>query len=228
MTTQTAKFVIASHRCQITLDTARNHVSFMGMFDGASGQVVDDIKDATSSADVERLCEIWESIHLKQFPLNSVQSKELAEARELLKEIDGQRFDCPKPEDLDDATFSNSSDVIDSRDIMRRIEELTDFLADVPDAIDGEPDDYSDARNELAILQSVESQAEGYGDWHHGETLIRHDHFTDYAEELVKDISDMPSKIPFYIVIDWEATAENLKVDYMTIDYDGVEYLMRS
>jgi hypothetical protein len=38
----------------------------------------------------------------------------------------------------------------------------------------------------------------------------------------------MPRDIPNYIVIDWESTASNVEADYMSVDFDGTEYLMRA
>jgi hypothetical protein len=49
----------------------------------------------------------------------------------------------------------------------------------------------------------------------------------DYCQELLEDIGDIPKGLPGYIVIDWEATAENLKADYSTVDFDGQTYYYR-
>jgi hypothetical protein len=40
-------------------------------------------------------------------------------------------------------------------------------------------------------------------------------------------IGDMPKEIPSYIVIDWDATAENIQADYTSVDFDGVTYWIR-
>lgn len=56
------------------------------------------------------------------------------------------------------------------------------------------------------------------------EQMINDSYFVEYCEELVKDIGDMPKKIPGYIVIDWDATADNLKTDYNSVDFEGVTF----
>ena len=66
-----------------------------------------------------------------------------------------------------------------------------------------------------------------FEDWDEGITLIPESSFTDYCEELVVDLGELPKKIPDYIVIDWDATAENLKSDYASINIGGVIYLGR-
>lgn len=136
-------------------------------------------------------------------------------------------------------SFDNSDDVIDSRDIISRIEELEseleDFLAETEEDEDGndvlvndDEDDFDDIE-ELKILREIQEEVSAYSrDWKYGVTLIRRSYFVEYVEELTKEIGDMPQEIPSYIEIDWDATASNVEVDYSTVDYDGVEYLFRS
>lgn len=120
--------------------------------------------------------------------------------------------------------ISNSDDVIDSRDVIERIEELHEIATD--DAAD--QDERTHANNELSVLQSLQEEAEGYApDWKHGCALIRDSYFTEYAEELCKDIGDLPKEIPHYIEIDWEKTAKNIQVDYTSVEFDGVTYWVR-
>jgi len=155
-------------------------------------------------------------------------------------------------------TPTNTDDVIDSRDIIARIDELQserdaletarDELKAALNAIDDEDSsayheaeeaydtayitltewDNSDEADELRILTKLADEGSNSSDdWTYGATLIRDDYFTEYAEELVKDIGDLPQNIPSYIVIDWEATAENLKQDYTEVDFDGETYWIR-
>ena len=91
------------------------------------------------------------------------------------------------------------------------------------------------ASEELAALKELASEAEGYGDWSHGEQLVREDKFEEYAEELASDVAS-----PLYVAsyngdapwplnhIDWEAAADELKIDYMTVTFAGNYYLMRA
>lgn len=119
--------------------------------------------------------------------------------------------------------ITNSDDVIDSRDVIERIEELQD-QRDNP-----ESDPLSEENaEELDALIALQLEAEDYAPgWQHGATLIRDSYFVEYAEELCKDIGDVPHNIPGYIKIDWGATAENIKDDYTSVDFDGVTYWVR-
>lgn len=130
-------------------------------------------------------------------------------------------------------TLDLTADVIDIRDILERFEELEDELQqdDIMYTNDGSTPD--EAREELDNLAAILGELRGYGgdeqwrgDWY-PVTLIRDSYFTEYAEELIKDCEGLPRDIPSYIEIDWEATADNIKVDYSTVDIDGTEYFYR-
>lgn len=150
--------------------------------------------------------------------------------------------------------FSNSDDIIDSRDIIKRIEELQDEMDnwqednELPDYLDTDTEkgnnqavekgwkdsdfekwaewDESDEGEELKILLSLQDDADGYSDWNHGATLIRDSYFVEYAKELCKDIGYISSDMPSLIEnnINWQGVAEDLQADYTEADFDGVKY----
>lgn len=112
----------------------------------------------------------------------------------------------------------NHADIIDTRDLIERIEELEG------EAIDTE---------ELQFLSSIMDELEGYGgdekwrgSWY-PITLIHEDYFVDAMKELLEDIGDIPRPFPHYIAIDWEATANNLRLDYSGIEIEGHTYWFR-
>lgn len=124
-------------------------------------------------------------------------------------------------------TISNTDDVIDSRDVIERIEELEGERADIEDIqllVDWDEEN----KAELEALKAFADEAEGYSeDWRYGATLVRDSYFEDYARELLEDIGDIPRGLPHYIEIDWEATARNIRMDYTEVDFDGVSYWVR-
>jgi hypothetical protein len=143
-------------------------------------------------------------------------------------------------------TISNSDDVIDSRDIIARIEELEPYDYKVcpecgctegdehdEDCSQPEPVDNLDEsdKEELTALLALQDECEGYvSDWKYGETLIRDSYFENYARELAEDVGDIPRELrnqwPF-TCIDWEQAAEELKQDYTSAEFDGVTYWVR-
>jgi hypothetical protein len=58
-------------------------------------------------------------------------------------------------------------------------------------------------------------------------TLYAAGFFVEAMKEYVEDIGDLPSDLPSYVVIDWEATAAGLREGYSTVYLDGNEYLIR-
>lgn len=151
---------------------------------------------------------------------------------------------------------SNSDDIIDSRDVIARLDDLQDDLESEhsdyeDDEVSSEDDesektkkpfddwvkataedsaaDLQDEAKEYLALKKLQDEAEGYCDWTHGATLIRRTHFKDYCKELVADIGDMPKDLPSYIEnnINWDGVADDLEADYTTVEFDGVEYLVR-
>lgn len=127
-------------------------------------------------------------------------------------------------------TITNSDDIIDSRDIIARIEELQgerDSWEESGEGTEWEAENPDDAEK-LKTLESLAEEGKTYsGDWEYGAILIHEDHFTDYCQELVSDTGDLSSDILNYLVIDWEATAENIRQYYSKIDFDGQTYLVR-
>jgi hypothetical protein len=119
------------------------------------------------------------------------------------------------------------SEVINSREIIERIEELEqqkeEWVADQYNLEFPEQD-------ELDELQKLVGQCKDCADWEYGETLIREDYFVEYCKDLVKDTGDIPSNLPWYIEdhIDWNGVADELKVDYMEVDFNGNTYYIRA
>jgi len=118
--------------------------------------------------------------------------------------------------------ISNHDDIIDSRDIIERIDELeSDFE-------DGTRDDSE--KDELKVLKELAKEGEDYSsDWKYGETLIRDTYFKDYAMELAEDIGAINSDSNWpNNCIDWDQAARELQMDYTMIDFDGIDYWIRS
>ncbi len=108
-------------------------------------------------------------------------------------------------------------DIIDSRDVIAAIEELES---------EEDRDEFED--EELESLKSLAEEGEQAEDWIHGETLIADAHFEDYAEQLADDIGAIDSDAGWPLGhIDWEAAADALKMDYFSVEFEGIEYWLR-
>lgn len=151
-------------------------------------------------------------------------------------------------------TVDNTQEVIDSRDVIARLDELTpwrvmrredgsdiaEFTTEVEARSFVSDEDYDPEKvyvgpsiamlNEQRDLKRLAEQGEASADWKYGETLIRFDHFEQYCEEMVRDIGYIPKDLPAFIAdnIDWEGVANVLAGDYTEVDFAGVTYLIRS
>lgn len=147
------------------------------------------------------------------------------------------------------------SNILDSRDLNERLEELSSLketlenahkeLTDVKSREDStekeiyetELEDaqskFEDAeadfgKDEAKELEELENLRDEISEWQDGATLIPESEFTDYCKELLEDIGDLPSNLPWYIAIDWDKTADNLRADYSEVEYQDETYLVRA
>lgn len=154
---------------------------------------------------------------------------------------------------------TNHDDVIDSRDVIARIDELTDERQTLLDAVEEAEETLADADDttadfvkeeaedqlaedraalaewdtdnaeELKALTDLAEEAEYSPGWKYGETLIRRSYFETYAQELAEDCGMLENANSWPLTcIDWEQAARELEQDYMSVDFDGVEYLLRA
>jgi regulator of replication initiation timing len=148
--------------------------------------------------------------------------------------------------------------IIDSREIISKLEELSGEYEALCDAVEAARTEYQDAvsdnddlsdeasedlqsklddakrdlnewendnLDEMNTLKEVNEQGKQCtSDWSHGETLINQDYWEDYTREFASGAIGNNSD---WIVIDWEATAENLRADYNEIDYNGSVFYIR-
>jgi hypothetical protein len=250
-----AEFVASDQRVRIEVESdtynrpEQRHISFTGEIGGHMGQCDEAIRAAVEgvaeAGPVRDILDAWSALHLKPIVgLDALQLAALDEVQVNLILVNGERYGSAASfEDLGDAEFSNGSEIIDSRDVIKRIEELTGAFeaagldpakldppaADYDDQGLAEDDPAHDRAVELAKLKALEDEAEDCSDWNHGETLIRESYFRQYAEQFADDIGaiDAEAKWPLNH-IDWDAAAEELKSDYTEVDFDGVAYLIRS
>ena len=138
--------------------------------------------------------------------------------------------------------ISNAQDIMDSRDVIARREELEierqDLLDDIEVAEDeSDKDDANrelslwdeDYKEELDALIALCEEGEGAtSEWPYGATLIRDDYFVEYAQQFAEDIGAINREASWpNDCIDWEKAAEMLQMDYTSIDFDGVTYWVR-
>lgn len=126
---------------------------------------------------------------------------------------------------------TNSDNVIDSRDVIARIETLRALRLPGPVDLGSDEDngaDQDDLFAELTALEALADEASGSSDWEYGETLVRDSYFKEYAQELAEDIGAIPRGLAWPAhCIDWDQAARELQMDYFSVDFGGVTYWIR-
>lgn len=106
--------------------------------------------------------------------------------------------------------------------------EIPDDLKPLIEALDAAIEAFGDdEQDELTALESVESEMDART-FRDGEMLIPEQDFEDYARELADDLaSDGTDRWPF-TCIDWKQAADELKMDYSSVEYEGTTYYFRA
>ena len=107
-------------------------------------------------------------------------------------------------------------------------EEMTNDFEDIrfeEEEIESWKEDFEDELKEIEEIDDVENELGS--EFEYGVTLVDIDDWEEYVEELLEDIGYIPKNFPSWIEIDWEATANNVKVDYIEVTYQGNSYLGR-
>jgi len=116
-------------------------------------------------------------------------------------------------------TLNQEAEELDESDAK----ESEEFIQWLKDWVDNDEE-----RTELIALIEICNECENYSDWSYGETLIREDYFTQYTEEMLTDCGYISKDFPSWIAIDWEETADNVKIDYSEITLMGETYYIRN
>ena len=119
--------------------------------------------------------------------------------------------------------IDNTADYIDTRDVQQRIWYL-EFLDD-PETFES-PEDrdlWADEIDELAQLRELVSELPGEAN--DGYTLVRETAFEDYARQYAEDIGAISSDATWPAqCIDWEQAADELRMDFTPVQFNGVTY----
>lgn len=143
--------------------------------------------------------------------------------------------------------ISNHEDLLDTRNMLDRVEELESENEDAegvlkPGADWDDQDDFDECRKLRIILAEVDENSDN--GVRNGITLIRESYFTEYIKDYWMEAGpkfseynpktfrneevsrgDLFSREPFNF-IDWKAVAESTRDDdYKDVDFDGVTYL---
>ncbi len=112
--------------------------------------------------------------------------------------------------------------MIDTRDLLDEMEEL-EAASEL-----GRLGDTDQER--LDALRVLRDEIEDYSDdsFSDGIFLIPESDFVEYAREFAEDVGLVKDDVSWpYTCIDWDKAADELRMDYSLVTFDGVDYLYR-
>lgn len=132
--------------------------------------------------------------------------------------------------------YIKHEDVLDVRDIAEYTREAAAVVDDAENYTEDECTEaaealkaYAEAFNDLTNIdhgENWEALADAWDELE-GPTAIRESYWVEYIEGYLKEIGYLPQDLPWWIVIDWEKTAEHVKEDYTGFELDGVTYFIQ-
>lgn len=141
--------------------------------------------------------------------MNTIDTRDLIQERDTNKQTILDAF-------LDE--FEQYVDMTDSfEDIRFEEEELESFV-----------EHWADELNQIREVDELEDEISS-SEFDYGLQLIDSYDFTEYCQELLEDIGDLPRDLPGYISnnIDWDGVAHDLSADYSYVDFRGTNFLYR-
>ena len=155
-------------------------------------------------------------------------------------------------------TEIDAEKILDSRDIITRFDYLTEERNDLKSRLEDAEETLKDATDDTTAdglaeeaqealdrakdaltewdaehadeLKALEDFIdEGTDEFRHGETLVREDHFEDYARDLAEETGALENCDHWPLTcIDWEKAARELRMDYTEAEFLGHTYLFRA
>ena len=99
------------------------------------------------------------------------------------------------------------------------------YIEELIDSLDTAGDDRKADIEKLLSNLTGGGDVQYKGEWYPYE-LIHEDHFSGYVKGLVSECYDLRD-VPNFIHIDWDATADECRIDYTDIQINGETYYYR-
>ncbi len=122
--------------------------------------------------------------------------------------------------------IENEDDYADKQnDIDNKLEEIADKESEIQEC-EFEYDSYSE---EFAELETLKEEIESNSDegFEYGIQLIHENDIDDYLNEMLVDCDYISKDLPQWVVINWQATYDNMKQDYNEVELNGNTFYVR-
>ena len=147
--------------------------------------------------------------------LKNTYESDLESLNDELNDLEGELYDIESEED-----YADKQNGIDNK-----LEEIADKENEIQEC-EVEYNRYSSELEELEALKDEISNNSSEG-FDYGIQLIHENDIDDYFHEMLIDCGYIPKDMPSWIVIDWQATYNNMKQDYSEIELNGNTFYVR-
>lgn len=113
-------------------------------------------------------------------------------------------------------TINYGANYLNPSELLERLEELRGMDDEGDEFDQDEFNTLNDAED--ALKEAIEND---------GSQLIHEYDFKDHCKELLEYNESSLANLPWFIIIDWEATADNIRVDYSEVEIFSDTYLYR-
>lgn len=128
--------------------------------------------------------------------------------------------------------LSDANDALDDYDAEHNPpEDDDDERQDLIEAVEAAQEEFNGISDELGSLETLRDEiGERRGKISdEGGPFIHENDFEDYARELAEDIGAIDPNAGWPLgCIDWDKAADELKMDYTSVDWEGVTYYYRA
>ena len=121
-------------------------------------------------------------------------------------------------------------DFLDIRDLIARFEYIENIrleMGQIDEWVDEYDDEFNILRDVLRELRGQGGDEQWQGSWYPC-TLIKEDYFEEYARQLAEDVGSITDNMTWPCnFIDWQEAAEQLQMDYSSIEIAGTTFWYR-
>jgi len=124
--------------------------------------------------------------------------------------------------DIDDKQ-EEINDTTEELDEAREIDD-DEAIADLDGKLANLQDELTDLKEESESILELHEECENYA---RGGSLINESYFTEYCEEFAYDCGEISRDSSMSQYVDWDRYAEDSKMDYTTITFEGTDFYVQ-
>jgi hypothetical protein len=128
------------------------------------------------------------------------------------------------PSDVELEADEFNSDIEEKKEEIQELKDEVHKTVDFESQLETLEQELADIELEAKDILELHSDCEDYA---RGSSLINESYFTNYCEEFAYDCGEIDRDSSMSIYIDWDKYAEDCKMDYTTITFEGTDFYVQ-